>query len=73
VNALLEKGLVEQRPNPRHKRSPLVRLTAEGRTLFRTILRRDERAVRRTTDVYRVTRNPMYLGANPGWIPPHPE
>ena len=34
VNALLEDGFLESRPNPRHKRSPLFALTRVGRELF---------------------------------------
>ena len=34
VNALLEDGFLESRPNPRHKRSPLYALTRVGRELF---------------------------------------
>jgi DNA-binding MarR family transcriptional regulator len=34
VNALLEDGFLESRPNPRHKRSPLIVLTRVGRDLF---------------------------------------
>ena len=37
VNALLDDGLIEARPNPRHKRSPLIALTYVGRELFRKI------------------------------------
>ena len=37
VNALLEDGFLESRPNPRHKRSPLFALTQVGRELFRKI------------------------------------
>ena len=37
VNALLEDGFLESRPNPRHKRSPLFALTHVGRELFRKI------------------------------------
>ncbi len=37
VNALLEDGFLEQRPNPRHKRSPLFALSPIGRELFRKI------------------------------------
>lgn len=33
VNALLEDGFLESRPNPRHKRSPLYALTRVGREL----------------------------------------
>ena len=37
VNALREDGFLETRPNPRHKRSPLIALTHVGRELFRKI------------------------------------
>lgn len=37
VNALLEDGFLESRPNPRHRRSPLFALTPVGRELFRKI------------------------------------
>jgi DNA-binding MarR family transcriptional regulator len=37
VNALLEDGFLESRPNPRHKRSPLFTLTRVGRELFSKI------------------------------------
>jgi len=45
VNSLLQKDLVEVRDNPRHKRSPLVRLSDHGRQLFTDILERDRDAV----------------------------
>jgi len=34
VNALEEHGLVERRPNPAHKRSPLFALTDKGQGVF---------------------------------------
>ncbi len=37
VNALREDGFLETRPNPRHKRSPLLALTHVGRELFHKI------------------------------------
>ena len=37
VNALLDNGFIEARPNPRHKRSPLIALTYVGRELFKKI------------------------------------
>jgi len=37
VNALLDDGFLESRPNPRHKRSPLFALTRVGRELFTKI------------------------------------
>ena len=39
VNALLEDGFLEARPNPRHKRSRLIALTYVGRELFAKIRR----------------------------------
>ena len=41
VNALLDKGLVMARDNPRHKRSPLIALTAKGRKLFGKVIEAD--------------------------------
>lgn len=40
VNSLVAKGLAEAVENPDHKRSPLITLTEEGRTMFKTILHR---------------------------------
>ncbi|WP_247744183.1 MarR family winged helix-turn-helix transcriptional regulator [Ruegeria sp. R14_0] len=37
-NETLASGLVEQRPNPRHKRSPILALTDHGRTLIEEII-----------------------------------
>ena len=37
-NETLASGLVEQRPNPRHKRSPVLALTDHGRTLIKEII-----------------------------------
>ena len=37
-NETLASGLVEQRANPRHKRSPVLALTNHGRTLIEEIL-----------------------------------
>lgn len=45
INALLEQDLVERRPNPRHKRSDLMCLTATGRTLFARIRTQDKNLV----------------------------
>ncbi len=41
VNRLLDAGLVEARPNPRHKRSPLYALRAAGRDTFAEIRRNE--------------------------------
>lgn len=37
VNALLRDGFLQTRPNPRHKRSPLIALTRIGRDMFERI------------------------------------
>lgn len=37
-NETLASGLVEQRPNPRHKRSPVLALSDHGRTLIKEII-----------------------------------
>lgn len=34
LNLLCEEGMLEARPNPAHKRSPLYRLTPKGRALY---------------------------------------
>src|SRR5260370_41403485 len=41
VNGLLEDGLVATEPNPAHRRSPLLRLTPEGRRQLRVMLKRE--------------------------------
>lgn len=45
VNDLLAWGLVETRPNPAHKRSPLVALTARGAKRFDAIRRAESRVL----------------------------
>jgi len=45
VNHLLDKGLVEANPNPRHKRSPLISITTDGRQLFSRIRRREHKLI----------------------------
>ena len=45
VNALLEKGLVTRKPNPRHKRSDLVCLSGSGRKLFGRVRKNDARLI----------------------------
>jgi DNA-binding MarR family transcriptional regulator len=45
VNALREAGLVETRPNPAHRRSPLVALTPAGRRRFLAMRARERRAL----------------------------
>jgi DNA-binding MarR family transcriptional regulator len=41
VNRLRDKGFVRTRPNPQHKRSPLIELTQDGAKVFARIHRRD--------------------------------
>ena len=45
VNSLIEKNLVTPSENPRHRRSPLLRLSRRGRTLFASILEQDRQAI----------------------------
>lgn len=42
---LLEKGLIVTTENPRHKRSPLLMLNAEGHHFFGAVLEKDEETV----------------------------
>lgn len=42
VDDLLEQGWVKADPNPGHKRSPLIALTAKGRTAIATMLATEE-------------------------------
>jgi len=44
VNGLVARGLVRSVPNPKHKRSPLIRMSELGRSSFEEI-RRNETAV----------------------------
>lgn len=45
VNTLRDKGLLESRPNPRHKRSVLMELSEKGGELFAEILAKDKETV----------------------------
>lgn len=47
VNALSKKGLLESKPNPRHKRSVLMSLSKKGGELFARILAKDKQTVRK--------------------------
>lgn len=40
-NETLAAGFVEQRPNPRHKRSPVLALTDSGTSLIKTIIEKE--------------------------------
>lgn len=41
VNDTLASGSTKQRPNPRHKRSPLIELTHKGRTIVRQVISKE--------------------------------
>jgi len=45
VNSLRDTGLLESRPNPRHKRSSLMKLSDNGGELFARILEKDTETV----------------------------
>lgn len=45
VNRLLAEGLLLSEHNPRHKRSPLLRLSASGRTTFAGIRKRESAVI----------------------------
>ncbi|MFH8405861.1 MarR family winged helix-turn-helix transcriptional regulator [Streptomyces sp. NPDC018019] len=47
VNHAAELGLVRTAPNPAHRRSPLIRLTAEGLDVLRSVQRFEEAGLRR--------------------------
>jgi DNA-binding MarR family transcriptional regulator len=48
VNALLAGGLASMRPNPQHRRSPLVGLTDEGRRRLKEMQEREAALLART-------------------------
>lgn len=50
VNGLLEDGLVERIPNPAHRRSYLVRLTASGEREVEEMARREAALLRELAD-----------------------
>jgi DNA-binding MarR family transcriptional regulator len=41
ARALAREGWVEMRPNPRHRRAPLLVLTARGQAVYRELARRE--------------------------------
>lgn len=45
ANGLLSKGLLRSEPNPRHKRSPLMRLGELGRETFAEIRRNEAKLI----------------------------
>ena len=45
VNVLMESKLIASNDNPRHKRSPLISLSAKGRDLFTRIKKQDLKIV----------------------------
>ncbi|MDJ1016507.1 MAG: MarR family winged helix-turn-helix transcriptional regulator [Paracoccaceae bacterium] len=46
VNETLASGFTELRPNPRHKRSPLLTLTDKGRELIDNVITREMEIIR---------------------------
>ena len=46
VNETLASGFTELRPNPRHKRSPLLNLTDKGRELIDNVITREMEIIR---------------------------
>lgn len=48
VNSLVDKGLAARLENPGHKRSPLIVLADQGRTVFEAVLQRDWNATEKT-------------------------
>lgn len=71
VNALVREGLVEFVANPAHRRSPLVRLTAQGKDLLEAMRRREReiaaqlelpgsaQEIERATEVLRAARQAL--------------
>lgn len=53
ANGLLETGLIEQRPNPAHKRSPILALTPAGRKCFAEITAREKKLLRAMAPKFR--------------------
>ncbi|MBC2601525.1 MarR family winged helix-turn-helix transcriptional regulator [Puniceicoccus vermicola] len=49
VNDLLEEGLVESQPNPRHRRSTLLALTSKGDRLIQKMLAKESELVKTST------------------------
>ena len=45
VNSLLDAGFVVTKENPRHKRSPLIKLNGKGRKLFGAVIKKDEKVI----------------------------
>ncbi len=39
AHRLVQRGWLERRPNPRHRRSPLLRLTPAGRRVYQALIR----------------------------------
>jgi DNA-binding MarR family transcriptional regulator len=45
VNSLVDKRLVQRRPNPRHKRSGLICLSPQGKRLFEAVRAQDAQLI----------------------------
>jgi DNA-binding MarR family transcriptional regulator len=50
VDGLIDRGVLEARPNPVHRRSPLIALTAAGERVFAEIRNRDATALARVAE-----------------------
>jgi len=66
VNVLLQQELLTSKPNPRHKRSPLIMLSAKGRSVFESVLKKDEETINNlfsgiSNSDLRVTRQTLQL------------
>lgn len=51
-NETLASGFIEQRANPRHKRSPILALTDQGRTLIEEIISKEMTLVEEIGEVF---------------------
>jgi DNA-binding MarR family transcriptional regulator len=63
VDALLPQGLVVTRPNPRHKRSPLIAITRTGRARVAQMIAVEQRFLRAAIGASRVRRKEMESAA----------
>ncbi len=46
VNVLLEQGLIQAMDNPEHKRSPLMKATANGKKLFQRVAAKESELIK---------------------------
>ncbi|WP_084627428.1 MarR family winged helix-turn-helix transcriptional regulator [Sediminimonas qiaohouensis] len=52
VNEVIAAGLADKRANPRHRASPLIRLTPPGRNLIRDVLAQEKRKAEQLCAIY---------------------